>query len=125
LPGGRVLSLMADKRGEQAAVERTEQMARDALFVHLALFRPGRRIGRYAHRLDGARVLIAGHSLGGAAALEAGRVRRELRPWSAPDGAPWGKVEREGARQPSLVMLNARGPPVPTPAELRRQRDAQ
>ncbi|HEX6883017.1 MAG TPA: alpha/beta fold hydrolase [Planctomycetota bacterium] len=100
---GRVRTNGQDPRGAEAVVERVEEMARDARFVLDALLAPE---GELAARLDAGRVAVAGHSLGGAMALEAARVDARFRAAIDLDGAPFGRVEEEGVARAALVVLN-------------------
>lgn len=123
-PDGRVLSSAADARGEGADVARVEAMARDVSFVLGALLDESGGAGWLAGVLDRGRVGAFGHSLGGAAALEACRLDARLRACADMDGHPFGRVEEEGVDRPHLVMLNqpeaSRRPP---PAMGIRRRD--
>lgn len=102
----RVLTNGQDPRGEEAVAERVGEMARDARFVLDALLDPGEPLAHFAARLDGERVGVLGHSLGGAMALEAGRVDARFKACVDLDGAPFGAVETEGVGCPALVVLN-------------------
>jgi predicted dienelactone hydrolase len=124
LPGGRVLS-SSNPEGKSTPEARVEAMAMDAAFVRDKLLDVGSTAGRFARRLDPNRVGIFGHSIGGAAALEAGRTDSPFRACADLDGDAWGKVETEGVKRPFLVLLNVPGPPIHIPEAMRKQRDAQ
>lgn len=126
LPDGRVLSFTADKRGEEATVERVESMAQDAVFVLDKLSDKNAFDGRFANRINFKKVGMFGHSLGGAAALEICRSSSDrFKACADLDGSVWGKVETEGVNRPYLVMLNVPGEARRPPEAMRKQRDAE
>lgn len=61
-------------------------------------------VGRFAKRINLARIGMLGHSLGGAAALEACRTDSRFKACADLDGAPFGKVKDEGVKRPTLIM---------------------
>jgi dienelactone hydrolase len=80
--------------------------------------------------LDTTRAGVFGHSLGGAAALEACRPPSPFLACADMDGAPFGDVETEGAGKPILVLLSEpdrRGqqPPRDSAEAARRRRFAE
>jgi dienelactone hydrolase len=76
--------------------------------------------------LDTTRVGVLGHSLGGAAALEACRTQSLFVACADMDGAPFGDVETVGVGKPILVLLSEpdrrRDPPPRDSAEAARRR---
>jgi dienelactone hydrolase len=76
--------------------------------------------------LDTTRAGVAGHSLGGAAALQACRAPSPFVACADMDGAPFGDVETEGVGKPILVLLSEpdhrRDPPPRDSAESARRR---
>lgn len=117
LPDGRVLGLAADTaRDEGRFGRRAREWAADASRVldRLAAM-DGARTGPFAGRLDLARVGMLGHSLGGAAAVEACRTDARIRACADLDGALYGPVGETGPARPTLVLRSA---PVYTDAEL-------
>jgi dienelactone hydrolase len=110
LPDGRVVSTAGDPdAGDPAATPRQiEAWARDASFVLDRMRSPVKTdpasARRFAAHIDPARVGMLGHSLGGAAALEACRADSRFKACADLDGAPFGKVTEEGARRPTLIM---------------------
>lgn len=60
--------------------------------------------GRFADAVDTTRIAMLGHSLGGTAALEACLADARIRACVDMDGAPFGRVEQEGFRRPTLVL---------------------
>ena len=67
-------------------------------------------LGQADLNIDSQRVAMMGHSLGGAAALEACRLDARLRACINLDGHPFGPVQQAGLGGPSLVFMNQ---PVP------------
>jgi dienelactone hydrolase len=67
--------------------------------------------------IDTTRVGMLGHSLGGAAALEACRNDPIFRACADMDGAPVGDVERVGVPKPFLVLLSAPAPSTTVPRD--------
>jgi pimeloyl-ACP methyl ester carboxylesterase/uncharacterized protein YigE (DUF2233 family) len=107
LPDGRVLTTKEDPSEDIPAmtVARVEMWAADASFVlDRFLDQNNKSTGRFASRIDRDRVGMLGHSLGGAAALEAGLRDRRFKACADLDGAPFGKVIKEGPGCPTLVL---------------------
>jgi len=81
---------------------------------------------RVTLHLDTTRAGVAGHSLGGAAALQACRPPSAFVACADLDGAPFGDVETEGAGKPILVLLSEpdrrRDPPPRDSAKSARRR---
>jgi dienelactone hydrolase len=80
--------------------------------------------------LDSARVGMLGHSLGGAAALQACRSEAGVRACADMDGYPFGEVEQQGVGKPFLTLLSQpdqrNRPPARDSAETaRREQFAQ
>lgn len=80
----------------------------------------------HARHLDQKRVAVAGHSVGGAAALEACRTSKRVTACADLDGSVWGTVETEGVDRPYLLVLNEpnfpnRGPRLEAMAKQRRE----
>jgi pimeloyl-ACP methyl ester carboxylesterase len=123
LPDGRVLSNSGDKRGPKTVPARIEEMARDFRFVLDTLMDRKSVAGRFAGRIDRKRLGVFGHSLGGAAALEACREGGPFAACADLDGDAWGKVEQEGVGRPFLVLLNEPGEGHRASAEMRKARD--
>jgi predicted dienelactone hydrolase len=113
LPDGRVISTNEDPdAGNPEATQRqVEAWAKDAAFVLDRMSTPARTdrvtVGRFAGHLDLARIGMLGHSLGGAAALEACRADLRFKACADLDGAPFGKVKEEGVKRPTLIMRSS------------------
>ena len=109
LPDGRVLSTAGDSDAgnPEATPRQVEAWAKDASFVLDRMTAPAKAdavVGRFAAHIDLARIGMLGHSLGGAAALEACRVDSRFKACADLDGAPFGKVTVEGVKRPTLIM---------------------
>jgi pimeloyl-ACP methyl ester carboxylesterase len=110
LTDGRVISTGddPDAGSTEATPRMVEAWARDASFVLDRLASPAKTDGaaleRVARHIDLSRVGMLGHSLGGAAALEACRADSRFKACVDLDGAPFGKVTQEGVKRPTLVM---------------------
>jgi predicted dienelactone hydrolase len=108
LPGGRVVTADGDPDAgsPDAAPRQTEAWAKDASFVLDRMTSRGgaNPLRRFVEYVDPARVGMLGHSLGGAAALEACRADSRFKACADLDGAPFGKVVEEGLKRPTLVM---------------------
>ncbi|MET0397522.1 MAG: hypothetical protein ABW277_11905 [Longimicrobiaceae bacterium] len=119
LPDGRVLSVAADTgdvRSEATLGSRVRQWAADASFVLDRLrAMDAAPAGRFAGRLDLARAGMLGHSLGGAAAVEACRTDPRFRACADLDGALYGPAGELGPGGPTLVV---RSRPLYSDAEL-------
>lgn len=124
LPGGRALSTGDDPRGEEASGTRVDELARDARFLLDALLDPSGALARFAGRIDAGRVGMLGHSLGGAAALEAARLDPRFRACADLDGHPFGAVAETGLARPCLVLLNEPEKSKRPPPEMKRERRA-
>jgi pimeloyl-ACP methyl ester carboxylesterase len=110
LPGGRVLSAASDDAAgtPEGARERSLMWASDASFVLDKLTTsPARETRAFARHVDAGRVGMFGHSLGGAAALEACLADARFLACADLDGAPFGKVEERGIGKPTLLMLSS------------------
>ena len=85
----------------------TKTWAREgALAVRRAAYFAVRAAGGWRLRLDTTRVAMIGHSIGGAAALEACRDQRIISVCVDMDGQPFGDVEALGVGKPFLVLLS-------------------
>lgn len=119
LPDGRVLTAGADPgdlRNDSTLGLRVQQWAADAGVVLDRLrAMDGARTGRFGGRLDLARAGMLGHSLGGAAAVEACRTDARFRACADLDGALYGPVAETGPARPTLVI---RSRPVYSDEEL-------
>ncbi len=112
LPDGRILTTNDDPRGgdPEGAAAVTEEWAKDASFIVNQLSSPAksdsklvREIGK---KIDFQKVGMLGHSLGGAAALEACRADSRFKACADLDGSPFGKIKEAGVQRPTLVMRN-------------------
>jgi predicted dienelactone hydrolase len=110
LPDGRVLTTEGDPNAgnPEATPALVEAWAKDASFVLDRLSSHGGAdsvpLKLFTRLLDFARVGMLGHSLGGAAGLEACRADTRFKACADLDGAPFGKVTVEGLKRPTLVM---------------------
>ena len=110
LPDGRVISTADDPEAgnPEATAKQVEVWAKDASFVLDRMTAPSKtevaQVGRFARYVDLQRIGILGHSLGGAAALEACRVDSRFKAGADLDGAPFGRVTMEGLKKPTLIM---------------------
>jgi dienelactone hydrolase len=110
LPGGRVLSTGDDPEAgnTEATARAVEAWAKDAAFVLDRMTPPVKTDSalarRFAKRVDLDRIGMLGHSLGGAAALEACRADSRFKACADLDGAPFGKVTQEGVKRPTLEL---------------------
>lgn len=119
---GHVLTLAADSAAgpqDSVLVVRAEDWARDASFVVDQLYDRHTALGALAapHLTDGA-IGMLGHSLGGAAALEACRRDVRFRACADLDGMLVGRVASEGPRGPTLIV---RSSPTYSDADLERR----
>lgn len=119
---GRVISLEQDPaKGPPDSVFaiRVAEWAGDASFVVTQLLDPRGALGAIAaSHVDARAIGMLGHSLGGAAALEACRSDPRFRACADLDGKVMGRVEREGPRGATLIV---RSGPEPTDAELAKR----
>lgn len=109
LPSGRVVSTDGDPDAgnPDAPSRQVEAWAKDASFVLDWLRTPAKSHSattQFAGRIDSDRIGMLGHSLGGAAALEACRTDARFKACADLDGAPFGKVKDEGSKRPTLIM---------------------
>ncbi len=108
LPDGRMLSTSADSAifndDPDTVASRVSMWAEDASFVIDQLLSPKSVAGRYAHRIDIGRIGMMGHSMGGAAALEACLEDDRLKACVDLAGAPFGKVVEKGLGKPTLIV---------------------
>jgi hypothetical protein len=119
LPDGRAPSAGAGRDlGDPAALGGVvADWVRDASFVlhRLRDTTPGSPARDVARRVRRDAAGMLGHSLGGAAALDACLLDRRFRACANLDGAPFGRVASEGFGAPALVL---RSDPDPTDADL-------
>ncbi|MFF9484864.1 alpha/beta hydrolase family protein [Streptomyces sp. NPDC014676] len=103
-----IVSTGDDDEDNERAVETTGIRAADLSFVLTQLGRPdqGGIAGPLAGRLDTGRAAVTGHSLGGAAALQAARQDRRFDAVINLDGYPRDPDPRS-YRQPALVLTQA------------------
>jgi predicted dienelactone hydrolase len=112
LPDGRLLTTEGDPEAgnPDATPKMVEAWARDAAFVLGRMTSPTKTdsesLRRFARHIDLGRIGMTGHSLGGAAALEACRADSRFKACADIDGAPFGKVTQEGVKSPTLVLRN-------------------
>ena len=111
LPEGKVLSTSVVERGEELAALRVRAAALDASHVLDALLVDDRAANFLAGRVDGERVGMFGHSLGGTAALEACLNDQRLKACANLDGYPFGAIGEQGVTRPFLVLLSKPTPP--------------
>ncbi|HYW74071.1 MAG TPA: hypothetical protein VE961_23815 [Pyrinomonadaceae bacterium] len=110
LPDGRAISTADDPAAGNPEVQPrlVEEWARDASFVLNRMMAPDKTdsgtSGRFAGHIDKSRIGMLGHSLGGAAALEACRADPRFKACADLDGVPFGKVKDEGVKRPTLIM---------------------
>lgn len=122
LPDGTVISTAGDPDAgnPEATPKQVEAWARDASVVLDRLTNqsdPDLGAG-YANRIDGTRIGMLGHSLGGVAALEACRSDSRFKACADLDGAPFGKIIEAGVKRPTLLM---RSGPIYSDEELARK----
>ncbi len=110
MPDGRVVSTDGDPDAgnPDATPRQVGTWAKDAAFVLDRMNAPDKSeptaVGQFAGRVDLNRIGMLGHSLGGAAALEACRADAQFKACADLDGAPFGKVTEEGLKRPTLIM---------------------
>jgi dienelactone hydrolase len=80
---------------------RVNEMAADMELVRATLLRSAEKF-----HIDPGKTAVIGHSLGGAAALEACRTNRRVGACVDIDGDAWGTVEKEGVGRSFLLVLN-------------------
>ena len=93
------------QQDEAATTASVESMAVDMGFI-LSELEAGRHDADLGRAIDEGRVGAIGHSLGGAAALEACRTQAWARACVDLDGDPWGVFDQAGADKPFLVLLH-------------------
>jgi pimeloyl-ACP methyl ester carboxylesterase len=128
LSDGRVIAAGddPDAGNPEATPRQVEAWAKDASFVlDRLLDRVNSQsktdpavMGRFTRHIDPGRVGMLGHSLGGAAALEACRTDSRFKACADLDGAPFGKVTEEGVKRPTLIM---RSGPIYSDADLAKR----
>ncbi len=109
LPGGRIVTANEDPGNlDDPAIiaNRTSAWVTDASAVLDQLMEPGQALGQFARYIDPQKIGMMGHSLGGAAALEACLVDQRFMACANLDGAPFGRIELEGLGRPTLVMAS-------------------
>lgn len=123
-PDGRVVSTDGDPDAgnDDAPPRQVEAWAKDAAFVLDRLSATAKlenaELQRFVGHVDLNRIGMLGHSLGGAAALEACRADVRFKACADLDGAPFGKVTEEGLKRPTLVM---RSGPIYSDEDLARK----
>jgi dienelactone hydrolase len=107
----KIASTGDDDEDDKRAVEATRIRAADLRFVltQLGRLNRGEITGPLAERLDTGRVAVAGHSLGGAAALQAARQDPRFDAVIDLDGYPR-DPELRSYHQPTLALTQAIGP---------------
>ncbi len=110
-PDGRVLtpgsdSLHYDRSVEGVLPPVVRDWAADAAFLIDRLVDQPVRPGSAVLQVDTRRVGMIGHSLGGAAALQACRSHDVIRACVNMDGHPFGDVEEGGVGKPFLTLLS-------------------
>lgn len=121
IPDGRVVSLVPDSLGPDG---KADAMVKDASFVLDMLLNGKQEAGKFSSRIDTRKIGMFGHSLGGAAALDMGRVDPRFHACLNMDGYPFGKIPIEGLHQPSLMMLQQPGLPITISDRMRFERDS-
>lgn len=127
LPDGTVSTFAPLPGGPPAQVEQSRADAGhvlDALLGNVGDVERPDAWQAFPARLDRDRVGMLGHSLGGAAALDACRTDPRFRACVNLDGDPFGRVEEEGVARPYLVILHVPEESQRPPREVREQRDA-
>ena len=107
LTNGRILSSSEDRsdlNDPSVIAARTSAWAADASLVLDQLLDQHGLLGRFAPLIDQTKIGMFGHSLGGAAALEACIDDKRIKACVNLDGAPFGKIETEGLGAPALIM---------------------
>jgi dienelactone hydrolase len=107
LPDGRVLTADDDPGNaeESQMPSHLDQMVLDAKFVIAQLSVPATSSLGFNRVIDFKAVGMLGHSLGGAAALQACLTDAQFKACADLDGAPFGKVLEQGAGKPTLLLL--------------------
>lgn len=110
LPDGRAVTTEGDPDAgsDDAPPRQVVAWAKDASFVLERIdsnsFEDDSPLKRFKGHIDSTRVGMLGHSLGGAAALEACRADTRFKACADLDGAPFGRVTEEGLKRPTLIM---------------------
>jgi predicted dienelactone hydrolase len=133
-PDGRTVRRTDENNPELWSVEERDRRAdallaawtADIAFVLDRLTQVGASdsLGRFAERLDLARVGVFGHSFGGAAAARFCHDDPRCRAGIDIDGALFGNVVKEGVRQPFMLLLSDHGM-ASSPADRGIQADLQ
>lgn len=124
LTNGRVTSTNDDPRGgtPEGAEALTIEWAEDASYILDRLWSRTESLPKLVKQIVGRikadTVGMLGHSLGGAAALEACRVDPRFKACADLDGAPFGKVKIDGVQRPTLIM---RSGPIYSDADLAKR----
>jgi dienelactone hydrolase len=108
LPDGRILSADDDPANvdESAMPAHLDAYVADAVFVMRELEHSQKDAPvQFADSIDPGKIGMFGHSLGGAAALEACRSAEQFKACVDLDGAPFGKVLVEGVQKPVMLLL--------------------
>jgi dienelactone hydrolase len=115
-PDGRVVKRVSDNNPETMSYESAKQLANkllpmwttDTAFVvdQLERLNASGASGRFAGKLQSARLGVFGHSFGGATALQFCHDDSRCKAGMDIDGMPFGSVIREGAAQPFLFLLS-------------------
>ena len=106
-PDGRILTPAQDSvdfDDPAIVANRTGVWSADVTSVLDRMLNGRHEAGRFASVIDTTRIGMLGHSIGGAAALEACLSDARIKACVNFDGAPFGQVEEEGLRRPTLVM---------------------
>lgn len=103
---GNRLDIEKEPQGPNYAAQRVLDMSSDAAFVLRVLMSTSTEPSQFATSIDTGRVSMIGHSLGGAAALEACRSHPLFRACVDIDGYPFGPAEEAGVTKPFMVVLN-------------------
>ncbi|MFD0410638.1 alpha/beta hydrolase family protein [Kitasatospora sp. NPDC127116] len=103
-PDGRMEScLICDKVDDRLAAEVIRSRAKDIAFLIDRLTAPGPGLVR-GLRIDASRIGAAGHSIGGASAVEAMRVDGRIRAAANLDGDFFAPLPAEGLARPVLLL---------------------
>ncbi|MBS1718564.1 MAG: alpha/beta fold hydrolase [Armatimonadetes bacterium] len=114
-PDGKLRAYTAIKR---KAEELVQDIADDQSFLLQELS----KATPFGLKIDWSRVVVGGHSIGGAAALQTGRGNATIKGAIDLDGDVWGDVEASGTRKPFLTLLNRPGLPVQIPLGMQKER---
>jgi dienelactone hydrolase len=119
--GDRIIEGTEASNDPAVPARRVAEMAADVQHVLATLL-----ASPDAKHLNASRIAVTGHSIGGAAALEACRTSKQVTACADLDGSVWGTVETEGVDRPYLLILNepnfpTRGPRMEAMAKQRRE----